>query len=186
MILCKICGQSAERYPSLKLCKKCYQNDYNKKYYQKNKDKIKERTSKYYIDNIEKERIKRKINREKMHFDSKRKQVLRRDDYTCIRCNSRKEGNDTKNLIVHHKDRLGRGSEVKNNDLQNLITLCRSCHAKEHSKDLKLALKEKYKNKWAMKYDCCIECGTTERKHHGKGLCVNCHARYLKRKRMKI
>lgn len=29
--------------------------------------------------------------------------------------------------------------------------------------------------RWAMNYDKCIECGTTERKHIGKGLCTKCH-----------
>jgi hypothetical protein len=29
--------------------------------------------------------------------------------------------------------------------------------------------------KWSRKYDCCIECGTTERKYVGKGLCTKCH-----------
>jgi len=30
---------------------------------------------------------------------------------------------------------------------------------------------------WAKKYDKCIECGTTERKHVGKGLCYSCKAK---------
>ena len=31
--------------------------------------------------------------------------------------------------------------------------------------------------KWSMNYDGCVECGTTERKHIGKGLCSKCHRR---------
>ena len=31
--------------------------------------------------------------------------------------------------------------------------------------------------KWSRKYDGCIECSTTERKHVGKGKCVNCWRR---------
>lgn len=34
--------------------------------------------------------------------------------------------------------------------------------------------------RWAMEYGCCIECGTTEHKHVGKGLCTICH-RHLMR-----
>jgi len=30
-------------------------------------------------------------------------------------------------------------------------------------------------NRWSMKYDKCIECGTTEKKHVGRGLCIKCH-----------
>ena len=29
--------------------------------------------------------------------------------------------------------------------------------------------------KWSRKYDCCQICGTTEKKHKGRGLCVTCH-----------
>lgn len=34
-------------------------------------------------------------------------------------------------------------------------------------------------NKWAMKYDKCVKCGTIERKHVGRGLCTKCH-RFLR------
>jgi len=30
---------------------------------------------------------------------------------------------------------------------------------------------------WARKYSACIECGTTERKHYGNGLCYQCYNR---------
>ena len=33
--------------------------------------------------------------------------------------------------------------------------------------------------KWAFKHDCCVNCGTTKRKHQGRGLCVKCYAREL-------
>lgn len=33
--------------------------------------------------------------------------------------------------------------------------------------------------KWSMKYDKCIECGTTEIPHSGKGLCERCYKRSL-------
>lgn len=33
--------------------------------------------------------------------------------------------------------------------------------------------------RWAMKYDCCQECGTTEIKHRRDGLCSNCTRRAL-------
>jgi len=50
-----------------------------------------------------------------------------RDNYTCQVCISREK------LIVHHKD-----SNKKNNVLNNLITLCRSCHMKIHNGGMKL------------------------------------------------
>lgn len=180
MYKCIKCGVESDRHPTILLCKKCYQDDYNKRYYERNKNKIKNNTKKYYSENLESERERRKILREKREFDSKRTKVLLRDDYKCSVCGEKKESSK---LTVHHKDRNGRGVTDKNNDLSNLITLCRSCHAKEHYKDLKSALKDKYKDKWSIKYDKCIECGTTERKHKAKGYCINCHARYLRNKK---
>jgi len=31
------------------------------------------------------------------------------------------------------------------------------------------------KDRWAVQYDKCVECGTTSRRHIGKGLCTKCH-----------
>jgi 5-methylcytosine-specific restriction endonuclease McrA len=39
------------------------------------------------------------------------------------------------------------------------------------------------KGKWSMEYDCCVECGTTEVKHKGNGLCTRCKDRKRKRVR---
>lgn len=180
MYICKVCGCESERYPSLLLCKKCYQKEYNKQYYQRKKEKIKKATKEYYISNVEKQKESRKKYREKINFDNNRSKVLKRDNYSCSSCGKKETSS---NLIVHHKDRLGRNSDIKNNELDNLVTLCRSCHAIEHSKDLKEALIEKYNGKWSIKYDSCIECGTTERGHQGKGLCTRCHARLAYKKK---
>ena len=30
-------------------------------------------------------------------------------------------------------------------------------------------------DRWSMKYDACVKCGTIEKKHVGKGLCTKCH-----------
>lgn len=50
----------------------------------------------------------------------------RHDHYECVFCHSKE------NLNVHHKtyDRLG------NEDLKDLITVCKSCHIKIHDYDL--------------------------------------------------
>jgi len=44
------------------------------------------------------------------------------------------------------------------------------------------------KGKWSIKYDKCISCGTTKRKHVGKGLCTKCHRalRYKLKKEGKV
>ena len=58
--------------------------------------------------------------------------VYLRDERQCQICF---ESND---LTIHHKDGQGRHNEEKglfvNNDLDNLIVLCRRCHGRLHSK----------------------------------------------------
>jgi hypothetical protein len=49
--------------------------------------------------------------------------ILKRDDYKCVECNSET------NLCVHHID-----YDKTNNEKENLITLCGSCHAKTNFK----------------------------------------------------
>jgi len=58
-------------------------------------------------------------------FDNtKREQVRFRDHYKCQVCGCPQIEND-RQLSVHHKD-----YNKKNNELNNLITLCQSCHVK--------------------------------------------------------
>lgn len=61
-------------------------------------------------------------------WDEKREEVLKRDNFTCQICGSKK------NLIVHHK--IPRRI-LKNNIVEKMITLCRSCHQKQEITDLK-------------------------------------------------
>src|SRR5438105_12217028 len=57
-------------------------------------------------------------------WDEKRESVLDRDDYRCRLCNS-----DEK-LQIHHRTYIRRGNE----DLNDLTTLCESCHEHFHKK----------------------------------------------------
>ena len=181
MLTCTICGSNQNVYKKRMICKKCYQKEYTKKYYQQNKESIKARSLVNHQNNRD-ERLKRmKKYRESEQFNSKREQILKRDNYTCCKCQTCFKDDPSK-LTVHHHDRQGRGSLIKNNEDDNLETLCRACHASEHAEDLKRAKREKLEKQWSHKYTACIECGTTERKHQGRGLCRNCHARYLRNK----
>jgi hypothetical protein len=54
------------------------------------------------------------------------------DKYRCTSCGSSNE------LIVHHRDH-----NRKNHDFNNLITLCRSCHARIHNDEINLKIKLK-------------------------------------------
>lgn len=64
-----------------------------------------------------------------------RPSVLERDNYSCQVCGKESRSVKYKDMVVHHKDRNGNGSENPNNDPTNLITLCRRCHELEHFDD---------------------------------------------------
>ena len=56
-------------------------------------------------------------------YDQLRKQVLRRDGWTCQYCGKKS------NLEVHHKQFRGRKG---GDSMENLITLCARCHSLVH------------------------------------------------------
>jgi len=68
-----------------------------------------------------------------------KKKVLERDDYSCQNpdCSFK-----SSRLVVHHKD----GCKT-NNELNNLITVCRTCHAHIHGKEIKQFLAKKREGK---------------------------------------
>ena len=59
-------------------------------------------------------------------WKAKRLECLKRDNYQCQKCGT------AKNLVIHHwtYDRLG------NEDLGDIVTLCKNCHKKVHENDL--------------------------------------------------
>lgn len=56
------------------------------------------------------------------------KKCFDRDGYKCIDCGY----NNYYGLVVHHLDESRKTGKL-NNELSNLVTLCRSCHAIRHS-----------------------------------------------------
>lgn len=50
---------------------------------------------------------------------------LHRDGFKCTECGA------TENLVVHHIDESRKTGQL-NNDLENLVTLCRKCHSERH------------------------------------------------------
>jgi len=124
------CGQISER-------KRNYERILKnaKKWYQANKEKAKKRRREYYWKDPEKwlgkSREYRENNSEHVHkinqeckdvarFGGLRKKVFEATGY-CEMCNS------IANLLVHHKD-----GDNTNNEMSNLVVLCRSCHLKTH------------------------------------------------------
>lgn len=168
---CSECLQTDVRHMAKGLCSSCYL----KKYREANKERIEVTKEAWRQRNWDYVKEKAKRYRDQMHFSGKREHVVVRDSKACVRCGS------TERLVVHHKDGRGRGSATPNNEEENLITECRRCHLEEHREKVNNARKLSVLGKWAHHYDCCVECGTTARKHYSHGRCVNCHARFVKK-----
>lgn len=172
---CVVCNSTEYMYMANGMCSSCYHKQYRND--PRNKDRIKKQKAEWFQ---KQPKEKNKLLRERLNFDGLRDQILKEDNYQCCVC-----GDDTlKNLIVHHVDRNGRNKKIKNNSRDNLVTLCRRCHIEIHRKEL---LKGKEKDYgWSKKHKSCLECGTTNRKHAGLGLCTNCYGSYLRDKNLKF
>jgi len=126
---CPICGciftPSKFNYKHQIYCsKKCTTIAMNKHAYESGMKKI---NSKVY-----REKNKIKISKHDLEYHNQRKfsgkkyDILKRDEYKCQMCGSERQ------LIIHHLDETGNLDSPNNAD-NNLITLCRSCHAKLHN-----------------------------------------------------
>jgi 5-methylcytosine-specific restriction endonuclease McrA len=67
-------------------------------------------------------------------FGGNRIKALERDGYRCKKCGMTNQEHKNKwgrELTVDHIDGKGRYSEEQNNNLENLSTLCLSCHGRK-------------------------------------------------------
>ncbi len=124
--VCDWCGEIIERMPSQ--TDRCEHNFCDFECYGKWKSEniIKEKT------NFWKGGVTEKGYYYGCNWEEQREKTLKRDGYKCQLCDSKKD------LVVHHKrplrtfDKTKENWYKKANDLDNLITLCRSCHSKQH------------------------------------------------------
>ena|SRR3990167_1084811 len=79
----------------------------------------------WYKQHRAEQRAKAKERRNQKYFGGNQFKALKRDRNHCRNCNY--DGQ----LVIHHKDKSG-NTLNPNNNLGNLITLCRSCHARIH------------------------------------------------------
>jgi len=156
-VICLVCGKEFEAkrpYPVAKYCSdECREverarlrnKEENKQkkreWYQRVKERERERSRRWYANHRESEIKKneqyRKENRElfdwyhdKARFNGMREAILKRDGRKCCICAK------TSSLNIHHIDGSGYASvddpRMSNNDKENLMTLCSSCHHKLH------------------------------------------------------
>jgi 5-methylcytosine-specific restriction endonuclease McrA len=149
LIECPVCEESFWPASNQKYCSdKCREkakrirrkeeiSEANKRWKAKNRDKINQKQREWRASkpktprakqSLEERKRQDRIYKDKIRFGGNREKALIRDNYTCQLCG-------TKEMIdVHHIDKSG-SSENPNNDLSNLVTLCRPCHQLQHKHD---------------------------------------------------
>ena len=108
---------------------------YDKIYYQKNKARKNAQSKKWAEEHYQKSLEIWRKSKNKRRFGGLRDTVLKRDNYQCVICHNTK----SKSIIVHHIDETENRKKMNaNNTIENLITLCRSCHRSLHNGKLKI------------------------------------------------
>ena len=159
---CIDCGEKETRTSNTKRCSRCCVS----LWYKRNPEKYAEM----------RRRLRERQKQGETYYGGNGIKALIRDNFKCQSC--RKNKNEVKRLEIHHID--GNGSQKpykeRNNKLENLITLCSPCHSMvEISRRGHPAVNAK-SGKWAIRFEKCISCGTTEKKHICHGLCTRCFA----------
>lgn len=119
----------------------------------------------------------------------------------CRRC----EFDDPRALVIDHIDGGGNQHRIDAISMWGVYkhakahpegyqVLCCNCNqikrhengewgSKEYVAKVRANPRERFASpvKWARDYECCRGCGTTETKHHSKGLCKNCTMRLRRR-----
>jgi len=105
----------------------------SKKWKQKNKERVKEQKKEW----IKKNPDKVAQYRDNSEFGGMAQEALERDNFQCQECGMSQEQSIilfNNKLSVHHEDGNGRRIVIKNNDIDNLVTMCMRCHKILHHK----------------------------------------------------
>jgi len=81
-----------------------------------------------------------RVDRDKYLFGGNRELVIQRDGEKCVKCGMTREEHQTKyglDITVDHIDNNGRNKPrpLKNNDPDNLQTLCLPCHTRKDNRN---------------------------------------------------
>ena len=85
------------------------------------------------------------LGKDRRLFGGNRIKTLERDNFQCQECGMTQEQHFIlykTGLAVHHIDEKGFGSKNKNNNMENLITLCFRCHKRGHENPDKKKINE--------------------------------------------
>ena len=99
----------------------------------KNPEKVRDYAKMRYRRDKEKIYAALEIWRDENVFGGNMFNCLERDNWECQECGMSQEQSIVlfnRKLVVHHIDGKGRNSDIKNHDLDNLLTLCPRCHGK--------------------------------------------------------
>jgi hypothetical protein len=100
-----------------------------KEQYRANPELAKAKTKQWRDDNRNKYLEMQNDYHDRVRFSGNKQLVLERDGYKCVTCGA------SEGLNVHHKDRTGQLLQ-RNDDIDNLITQCNSCHMVEHHTEI--------------------------------------------------
>ena len=106
---------------------------------------------------------------------------------TCSCCGGERGKGGGRGMCKRCYEGVGSGNkcELCGAAISRRAARCEQCSlkgkAKSHEHKLRLS-QAKRNHRWARDWDCCQECGTTERRHCIGGLCVRCRSRQLQRK----
>lgn len=163
-MICTICKERQSKTPGAKMCSRCYGKSWRSRFPDEWRAIARKSATKL---------------RDKQMFGGKRLEILKRDNYCCSICGMTQEEHIEKyqkSLSIHHIDGRGTGVEIdkRNNNPENLATLCCKCHRVVEIQDNPKVVRRLPKGKWAMNFDVCVECHKNDSKHSTKGVCVRC------------
>ena len=128
---CIECGRPSAHAKGL--CPACYQRQRTRTSLEA-RAKANRQAAKYAREHPVQVSIYHKARHSRIAFSGRDILALERDGYRCIDCGTNQNANGDR-LDVHHLD--GNGLSVpcarRNNELSNLITLCRGCHRKREA-----------------------------------------------------
>lgn len=126
---CPDCGVEIVTKSSRKRCQECARKARlpgAREYKKANRERLRGYDNAYYDQN----RGRIYETAQERRYGRNWRQALARDGHKCTECGA------TEQLVIHHKDGRGRTSQNPNHDLDNLQTVCRSCHARIHKEQL--------------------------------------------------